>query len=95
MRVKLQLVMCTNDGREETVANIVTLQKNSHGVVNIFVVLHTFGERQMRAQLITRRRLVFPLINKDLRGCLLLLTSGHVASVNPNHQKCARASIHC
>jgi hypothetical protein len=63
--------MCTDDGREETVANIVTLQKNSHGVVSIcvvsiFGVLHTFGERQMRAQLITRRRLVFPLINKDL-----------------------------
>jgi hypothetical protein len=66
MRVKLQLVMCTNNGREETVANIVTLQKNSRGVVNIFGVLHTFGERQMRAQLITRRLLVFPLINKDL-----------------------------
>ncbi len=40
MCVKLQLVMCTNNGREETVANIVTLQKNSHGVVNIFGVLH-------------------------------------------------------
>ena len=29
MRVKLQLVMCTDDGREETVADIVTLQKSS------------------------------------------------------------------
>jgi hypothetical protein len=58
--------MSTDDGREETVANIVPLQKNSHGVVSIFGVLHTFGERQMRAQLITRRLLVFPLINKDL-----------------------------
>ena len=55
-------------------------------------VLRTFGERQMMAQLITRRLLVFPLLNKDLRGCLPLLTRGHVASVNPNHQKCARAT---
>ena len=29
MRVKLEFVMCTDDGREETVADIVTLQKNS------------------------------------------------------------------
>ncbi len=31
MRVKLQLVMCTDDGREETVTDIVTLQKGEHG----------------------------------------------------------------
>jgi hypothetical protein len=27
MRVKLQLVMCSDDGQEETIADIVTLQK--------------------------------------------------------------------
>jgi hypothetical protein len=50
-------------------------------------LLATFGERQMMAQLIARRWLVFPLINKDFRVCLPLLASGHVASVNLNHQK--------
>ena len=29
MRVKLQLVMCSDDGREETVTDLVTLQKDS------------------------------------------------------------------
>jgi hypothetical protein len=29
MRVKLQLVMCNDDGREETVTDIVTLKKDS------------------------------------------------------------------
>ena len=80
MRVKLQLVMCTDDGREETVADIVTLQKSSQRRCQLIRVLRTFGEHQMMAQLITRRLLVFPLINKDLRGCLPLLTGGHVAS---------------
>jgi hypothetical protein len=28
MRVKLQLIMCSDDGREEIVTNVVTLQKN-------------------------------------------------------------------
>ena len=29
MRIKLQLVMCSDDGREETVTDLVTLQKDS------------------------------------------------------------------
>ena len=29
MRVKLQLVICSDDGREETVTDLVTLQKDS------------------------------------------------------------------
>jgi hypothetical protein len=29
MRVKLQLVMCSDDGHEETVTDVITLNKNS------------------------------------------------------------------
>ena len=29
MRVKLQLVMCSDEGQEETVTDVITLNKNS------------------------------------------------------------------
>jgi hypothetical protein len=29
MRIKLQLVMCSDDGQEETITDVVTLQKDS------------------------------------------------------------------
>jgi polynucleotide 5'-kinase involved in rRNA processing len=61
--------------------------------VDVSWLLRTFGDCQMMAQMITRSLLVFPLINKDFRVCLPLLASGHVASVNLNHQKCARAMM--
>ena len=32
MRVKLQLVMCSDDGRDETVTDLVTLKKDSHRI---------------------------------------------------------------
>jgi hypothetical protein len=46
-----------------------------------------FGEHQMIAQLIAKRVLIFPLINKDLRDCYPLFVRGNFASVNLNHQK--------
>jgi hypothetical protein len=35
MRVKLQLVMCSDDGREETVADLVTLKKDATRVEHL------------------------------------------------------------
>src|SRR5215475_7095388 len=32
MRVKLQLVMCSDDGREETVTDLITLKKDSQRI---------------------------------------------------------------
>jgi hypothetical protein len=45
------------------------------------------------AQRIARRWLVSPLIHKELRVGHPLLARGNFASVNPNHQKCARAGM--
>ena len=39
MRVKLQLVMCTDDGQEETVTDIVTLQKDSQRIEHLGLTL--------------------------------------------------------
>src|SRR5215813_15204259 len=39
MRVKLQLVMCSDDGREETVTDLVTLQKDSHRIEHLGLTL--------------------------------------------------------
>jgi hypothetical protein len=50
----------------------------------LFVI---FGEYQVTAQLIARRVLISPLINKDFPVSHLLLARGNCASVNLNHQK--------
>lgn len=39
MRVKLQLLMCTDDGREETVTDIVTLKKDSQRTEHLGLTL--------------------------------------------------------
>jgi hypothetical protein len=46
-----------------------------------------FGEHQVMAQLIAKRVLISPLINKDFPVRHPLLTRGNFASVNLNHQK--------
>jgi hypothetical protein len=54
---------------------------------NDFASSITFDERLMIAELIARRGLTSPLINKDFRVCHLLLARGEFASVHLNHQK--------
>ena len=39
MRVKLQLIMCSDDGREETVTDIVTLKKDSKRIEHLGLTL--------------------------------------------------------
>jgi len=39
MRVKLQLVLCTDDDREATVTDIVTLQKDSQRIEHLGLTL--------------------------------------------------------
>jgi hypothetical protein len=46
-----------------------------------------FGEHQVMAQLIAKRMLISPLINKDFPVRHPLLARGNFASVNLNHQK--------
>jgi hypothetical protein len=35
MRVKLQLIMCSDEGHEETVTDVITLNKNSHRIEHL------------------------------------------------------------
>ena len=35
MRVTLQLVMCSDEGQEETVTDVITLNKNSHHIEHL------------------------------------------------------------
>jgi hypothetical protein len=46
----------------------------------------SFGEHQLMAQLIAKRVLISPLINKDFPVRHPLLALGNVASVSLNHQ---------
>jgi hypothetical protein len=39
MRIKLQLVMCSDDGREEAVMDIMTLQKESRRIEHLGLTL--------------------------------------------------------
>ena len=57
MRVKLQLVMCSDDGREETVTDIVTLKKDSTRIEHLGLslkeakqLLTTIQQRMLQQQ---------------------------------------------
>jgi hypothetical protein len=39
MRVKLQLVMCSGEGQEETVTDVITLNKNSQRIEHLGLTL--------------------------------------------------------
>jgi hypothetical protein len=39
MRVKLQLVLCSDDGREQTVTDIVSLKKDFHSIEHLGLTL--------------------------------------------------------
>jgi hypothetical protein len=60
MRVKLQLVMCSGDGQEETITDIVTLQKDSQRIEHLGLtlreakqLLNTIQQRLRRHQVDT------------------------------------------
>ena len=57
MRVKLQLVMCSDDGQDETITDIVTLQKDSQRIEHLGLtvreakqLLNTIQQRLLRHQ---------------------------------------------
>jgi hypothetical protein len=55
--------------------------------VSDFAISIIFGEHQMMAQLMAKRVLISPLINKDFPVRHPLLARGNFAYVNLNHQK--------
>ncbi len=65
MRVKLQLVMCSDDGREETVTDLVTLKKDSQRIEHLGLTL------KEAKQLLTtiQKRLLQHQVDAFLDGC--------------------------
>ena len=64
-----------------------TFNTMDYGYLNAIRLFVIFGEHQVMAQLITKRVLISPLINKGFPVRHLLLSRGNCASVNLNHQK--------
>src|SRR5262249_61737160 len=65
MRVKLQLVMCSDDGREETVTDVVTLQKDSQRIEHLGLTL-----KEAKQFLTTiQKRLLQHQVEAFLDGC--------------------------
>jgi hypothetical protein len=77
MRVKFQLVMCSDDGQEETVTDIVTLQKNSQRIEHLGLTL-----REAKQLLNTlQKRLLQHQVDTFLDACsTCILTEGHAGS---------------
>src|SRR5256885_14358741 len=65
MRVKLQLVMCSDDGHEETVTDVVTLKKDSQRIEHLGLTL-----REAKQLLNTiQKRLLQHQVDTFLDGC--------------------------
>jgi hypothetical protein len=65
MRVKLQRVLCTDDGQEETVTDIVTLQKAAQRIEHLGLTL-----REAKQLLNTlQKRLLHHQVDAFLDGC--------------------------
>ena len=47
MRVKLQLVMCNDQGDEETVTDVITLNKNNQRIEQLGVTLVQLGKKKL------------------------------------------------
>jgi hypothetical protein len=65
MRIKLQLVMCSDDGQEETITDVVTLQKDSQRIEHLGLTL-----REAKQLLTTiQKRLLHHQVEAFLDGC--------------------------
>src|SRR5919201_992982 len=65
MRVKLQLVLCSDDGQEETVTDVVILQKDSQRIEQLGLTL-----REAKQLLTTiQKRLLQHQVEAFLDGC--------------------------
>src|SRR5919204_2653448 len=65
MRIKLQLVMCSDDGQEETVTDVVTLQKDSQRVKHLGLTLKEAKQLLNTIQ----KRLLHHQVEAFLDGC--------------------------
>jgi hypothetical protein len=65
MRIKLQLVMCSDDGQEETITDLVTLQKDAQRIEHLGLTL-----REAKQLLTTiQKRLLHHQVEAFIDGC--------------------------
>ena len=62
MRVKLQLVLCSDEGQEETVTDVITLNKNNQRIEHLGLtmaeakqLLSTLQQQQLQGSLSRKR----------------------------------------
>ena len=72
MRVKLQLIMCSDDGQEETITDVITLQKDSQRIEHLGLTL-----REAKQLLTTiQKRLLQHQVEAFLDACSTCLDCG-------------------
>ncbi len=86
MRVKLQLVMCTDAGREATVTDIVTLQKDSPRLEHLGWMLAEATQRLTTSQ----QRVLAQQVNPFLALHAPWETCGMVRKVTGSHSRTFR-----
>ena len=65
MRIKLQLVLCSDDGQEETITDIIALQKDSQRIEHLGLTL-----REAKQLLTTiQKRMLHHQVEAFLDGC--------------------------
>src|SRR6266581_7660546 len=86
MRVKLQLVMCSDDGREETVTEIVTLKKDSQRIEHLGLTLKEAKQLLNTIQ----KRLLHHQVEAFLDGCSTCLDCGAPLKAKGSHTRSFR-----
>jgi hypothetical protein len=79
MRVKLQLVLCSDEGHEETVTDIVSLKKDCHRVEHLGL---TLAESKQLLKLIQKK-----LLQEQIDGYLGSVSKVEVAIFTPPVQR--------
>src|SRR5215813_246506 len=86
MRVKLQLVLCSDDGREETVTDLVTLKKDAQRIEQLGLTL------KEAKQLLTtiQKRLLHHQVDAFLDGCSICQNCGAPLKAKGYHSRTFR-----
>ena len=79
MRVKLQLVMCHDEGDEETVTDVITLNKNHQRIEHLGLTLAE--SKQLLSTL--QRHLLQQQVNTFLDTCSTARTAARLSSSKP------------
>src|SRR5207244_5666735 len=89
MRVKLQLVMCSDDGQEETITDLVTLQKDAQRIEHLGLTLRE--AKQLLATI--QKRLLQHQVDAFLDGSPTCPHCGTPLKATGSHTRSCRALL--